>query len=88
MQPVTIIGAALCLSAIWLRYKIEARKAATDAPPRTRTRKQQLKTAKLLFGVLIAFMGINYALQRLNHNLSGSDPDPSLLERIVVFLDK
>jgi hypothetical protein len=87
MQPVTLIGAAVCIGALIFRYKMEeARKAATGAPVRTRSRKQQRETAKLLFGALIALLAIHFALKRLNENLSGSDPDPSLMERVVVFL--
>ncbi len=88
IQPITLLGAALCIGALIFRYKLEeARKAATGAPARTRTPRQQLKTTKLLFAALIAFLAIHFSLQRLNHNLDGQKPEPSLLERAVTFLN-
>jgi len=82
-QPVTILGAALCIAVLFLRYK-----ASVNQPER-RTRKQKLKTAKLLFAALLAWLAISLELRRLDHSLTHSTAyEMSTWDRIVEMLSK
>jgi len=83
IQPITLLGAGLCLSALFLRYRSRPK----DGP--RRSRKQKIKTAKILFAALVAWMGIYYTLQHMTGNLDGTVAQaPSLTERIVSYLSK
>ena len=80
VQPVTILGLALCLGMIYLRAK-----AAKSRP--ASTTKQRLKTAHVLLIAVAVWLVVNFNLQHLNGALSGQTAgEPSTWERIVRFL--
>ena len=83
IQPITLLGAGLCLGVLFLRYRSEPK----DSP--RRSPKQKLKTAKVLLAGLVAWMALYYTLQHMIGNLDGVAPqEPSLLERIVSYFSK
>jgi hypothetical protein len=80
-QPITLLGAGLCLTVLFLRYRSRPK----DSP--RRSSKQKLKTAKVLFAAVVAWMGLYYTLQHMIGNLDQAPAqEPSLMERIVLFL--
>lgn len=80
MQPITILGLAVCL---WVVYQ-RARKSRNQ--PRG-SAKQRFKTAHLLVAALVAWLVINFQLQHLNRAMSGEPQAPqSTWERIVQTL--
>jgi hypothetical protein len=80
-QPITLLGAGLCLTVLFLRY----RNRPKDSP--RRSPKQKLKTAKILTAAVVAWMGLYYTLQHMIGNLDQAPAqEPSLMERIVLFL--
>ena len=80
-QPITLLGAGLCLTVLFLRYRSRPK----DSP--RRSPKQRLKTAKILLAALVAWMGIYYTLQHMIGNLDQAPAqEPSLMERVVLFL--
>lgn len=82
IQPVTLLGAGLCFGVLYLRYRSQPK----DAP--RRTPKQKLKTAKLLFAALLAWLALSFTLQHMIGKLDGADREPSVVERIVAYLSK
>lgn len=81
IQPITILGAALCFGLLYFRYKNRPR----NSPPRTSG--QKLRTVRVLLVVFIAWMAVSFSLQHFIRNLDGApDQKPSLLERIVSSL--
>jgi len=81
IQPITLLGAGLCLGVLFLTYRSRPK----DAP--RRSAKQKLKTAKILLAALVAWMGLYYTLQHMIGNLDRAAPqEPSLMERIVSYL--
>lgn len=81
IQPITLLGAGLCFTALYFKYKSRPK----DAP--RPSAKQKLKTAKILLAALVAWMGLYYTLQHMIGNLDGAPAQgPSLLERTVNFL--
>jgi len=83
IQPITLLGAGLCLSVLFFRYRSRPK----DRP--RRSSKQKLKTAKIMLAALVAWMGLYYTLQHMIGNLDGAVPhEPSLMERIVSYLSK
>jgi hypothetical protein len=83
IQPITLLGAGLCLSVLFLRYRSRPK----DCP--RRSTKQKIKTAKILLAALVAWMGIYYTLQHMIGNLDGAVvQESSLMERIVSYLLK
>jgi hypothetical protein len=82
MQPITIAGVILIFGMLFLKYKT---RPVTAKPSSTR---QRFKTGKLLLSALLVLMAIGFALRRLDRNLDGDNPEPSLMERIVVFLQR
>jgi hypothetical protein len=83
IQPITLLGAGLCLGVLFLRYRSQPK----DSP--RRSPKQKLKTAKVLLAGLVAWMALYYTLQHMIGNLDGVAPqEPSLLERIVSYFSK
>ena len=83
MQPVTLLGAGLCLGVLYLRYRSQPK----DGP--RRTPEQKRKTAKVLFAAFLAWMALYYTLQHMIVKLDGSpDREPSLMERAVFFLSR
>ena|ERR1700694_4399525 len=84
IQPITLLGAGLCLSVLFLRYRSRPK----DSP--RRSTKQKIKTAKILLAALVAWMGIYFTLQHMIiGNLDGAvAQEPSLAERIVSYLSK
>ena len=80
MQPITILGLALCLGVLYLR----ARKARNQPPSSLRKR---FDTAHLLIGAVLVWLVISLKLRHLDHALSG-DPQtpPSTWEQIVQTL--
>ena len=83
IQPITLLGAGLCLSVLFLRYRSRPKDG------QRRSTKQKIKTAKILFAALVAWMGIYYTLQHMIGNLDGTVAQaPSLTERIVSYLSK
>jgi hypothetical protein len=83
-QPITILGAALCFLVLFLRYK-----ASAAQQPERRTTKQKLKTAKLLFAALMAWLLISLELRKLDHSLDHSTPyEMSMWDRFVEAVSK
>ncbi len=82
IQPITLITAGIFFVVLYLRYKSRPK----DGPPRTR--KQQLKTAKLLFAAILGWLAIHYSLQHTMAKMDGADQEPSFMERAVAFLSK
>ena len=83
IQPVTLLGAGLCLGVLALRYRSRPK----DAP--RRTPRQQLKTAKILLAALVAWLALSYSLQHMIGKIDGADAQkPSVMERVVSFLSK
>lgn len=81
IQPITLMGAGLCLAVLFLRYR-----SRTKNRPR-RSTKQKLKTSKILLAGLVAWMALFYTLQHMIGNIDGAVPrEPSLVERIVTYL--
>jgi len=81
IQPITLLGAGLCLGVLFLRYRTRPK----DSP--RRSAKQKLKTGKILLAALLAWMGIYYTLHHMIGNIDGAAPsEPSLMERVVFFL--
>jgi hypothetical protein len=82
MQPITIIGMLLFFGVLFLKYKSQA--ARKRGP-----RRQGFRTAKILLSALLTLMAIGFALRRLNANIDGTAPEPSMVERLVdVLKDK
>jgi amino acid transporter len=80
-QPITLLGAGLCLIVLFLRYRSRPK----DSP--RRSPKQKLKTAKILLAAVVAWMGLYYTLQHMIGNLDqAAAQEPSLMERVVLFL--
>jgi len=80
MQPITILGLALCLAMLYRRAQ-----RARNQPPSSG--KKRLKTAHMLVGVLLAWLMISFNLSHLNHALSGdAEEQPSTWERVVKVL--
>lgn len=82
IQPITILTAGLFFVVIFLRYRSRPK----DGP--RGPRRQRLKTAKLLFAALLAWLAVHYSMQRTLAKMDGADPEPSLIERAVSFLSK
>ena len=83
IQPVTLLGAGLCLGVLYLRYRNQPK----DGP--RRSTKQKLKTAKVLAMALLAWMALSYTLQHQMERLDGEAAhEPSMMERIVAYLSK
>ena len=80
IQPITLLGAGLCLGVLYARYRSQPK----DGP--RRTPKQKIKTAKILFAALLAWMALGYTLQHMIGQIDGADQVPSLMERIVSSL--
>ena len=81
-QPITLLMMGICFALLYVRF----RNRPKDAP--RRTRKQHLKTAKILFGALIAWLAIHYSLQHTLAKMDGGDTEPSTMERLVGFFNK
>lgn len=83
IQPVTLLGAGLCLGVLFLRYRSQPKDGKSSSP------KQRLKFAKVLLVALVAWMGIYYTLQHMIVNIDGAPAqEPSMLERVVRYLEK
>ena len=83
IQPVTLVGAGLCLGVLYYRYRSQPKDGPRSSP------KQKLKFAKLLLAALVAWMGIHYTLKHMIGNIDGAPAqEPSLMERIVRYLGK
>ena len=77
MQPITILGLALCLGVLYLRAR-----AARTQPPRSM--KQRFKTAHLLWAALLAWLVISIELQHLNRSVNGEpQAPPSAWEQVI-----
>jgi hypothetical protein len=71
------------MAVLFWRYR-----ASANQPPQ-RTRKQKLKTAKLLFAALLAWLAISLELRRLDHSLTHSTPyEMSMWDRFVEMLSR
>jgi hypothetical protein len=80
-QPITLLGAGLCLAVLFLRYRSRPKDSPRRGP------KQRLKIAKILLAAVVAWMGIYYTLQHMIGNLDQAPAqEPSLIERVVLFL--
>lgn len=66
IQPITILGAALCFGLLYFRYKNRPR----NSPPRTSG--QKLRTVRVLLVVFIAWMAVSFSLQHFIRNLDGA----------------
>ena len=83
IQPVTLMGAGLCLGVLYLRYRSQPKDGKSSSP------KQKLNFAKVLLAALVAWMGIYYMLQHMIGNIDGAAAqEPSMMERIVRYLGK
>ena len=82
IQPITLLTAGLFFAVLFLRYKSQPK----DHP--RRTKQQTLKTAKILFAALLAWMAISYSLRHTLAKMDGADYEPSMMERLVSFLKK
>jgi uncharacterized protein YabE (DUF348 family) len=83
IQPVTLLGAGLCLGVLFLRYRSQPKDGKSSSP------KQRLKFAKVLLVALVAWMGIYYTLQHMIVNIDGAPAqEPSMMERVVRYLEK
>ena len=76
MQPITMLGLALCLGVLFLRAR-EARNKPGSSP------KQRFKTAHLLVGALILWLVIGFNLKHLDQSISGEPQTQSTWEKIV-----
>jgi hypothetical protein len=86
IQPITLVTAGIFFAVLYLRYRSRPPSQSKDGP--RRTRKQQLKTAKILFAALLAWLAIHYSLQHTIAKMDGADHDPSVMERLVSLLSK
>jgi uncharacterized protein YabE (DUF348 family) len=83
IQPVTLVGAGLCLGVLYLRYRSQPKDGKSSSP------KQKLKFAKVLLVALVAWMGVYYTLQHMIVNIDGAQAqEPSMMERVVRYLSK
>lgn len=83
INPLTLLGAGLCLGALYLRYKSQPPEAHRRSP------KQISKTAKILLAAILAWMTAGYALQHLIGNIDGQhNQEPSTMERAVQLISK
>ena len=87
MQPITLFGVLLCFGVLYWKYQIQRSQAISQTGTKpVRVRGQRMKTAKLLWGALLVWMAVSFALQRLNANIDGVAPPPSIWERLVNWL--
>lgn len=77
-QPFTLLSMGLCFAILYLRYRSQA---ARNQPQSSN--KQRLKTAKLLFGAVIAWLSISFTLKHMIGKIDGNDQEPTVIERIV-----
>jgi len=82
IQPITLVTTGAFFVVLYFRYKSRPK----NGPPRTK--KQQFKTAKLLFAAIVAWLAIHYSLQHSIAQIDGNDQEPSFMERVVAFLSK
>jgi len=82
IQPITLLTAGVFFAMLYWRYRGQPK----DGP--RRTRKQQLKTAKVLFAALLGWLAIHYSLQHTIAKMDGAAHDPSMMERLVTLLSK
>jgi hypothetical protein len=83
IQPVTLLGAGLCLGVLFLRYRSQPKDGKRSSP------KQKLKFVKVLLAALVAWMGIYYTMQHMIVNIDGgAAQEPSMMERVVRYLEK
>jgi len=80
IQPITLLGAGLCFGVLYLRYRSQPK----DGP--RRTPKQKIKTAKILFAALLAWLTLSFTLRHMIGKIDGADQEPSLMERVVSYL--
>ena len=83
INPLTLLGAGLCIGVLVLKYKSQPQSARKSSPPRIR------RTAKILLAAAIAWMSVGYALQHLSASIDGQrNQDESFMERTVHFIKK
>ena len=82
MHPITFVMTGLFCALLYLRYRSRQRKATPN------TRKQRLKTVKILLTALAAWMVVHYSLQHTLAKMDGTDQEPSYLERAAAFFSK
>jgi hypothetical protein len=82
MQPITLLGAAICFWVLYSKYR-NAPKGQTKS-----TRRQKIKLAKMLVGALLALMAITYSMRGLGDRLDGKPHEPTIAERVITFLMK
>jgi len=80
IQPITLIGAGICLAALYAQYKSRPRNA------RRTSLGQKLKLAKIIGIALLAWLSLYYSLQHSIGQIDGNDRPPSLIERAVSAL--
>jgi len=84
IQPITLMGAGLCLGALALRYWIQPKDA-----PKKRSAERIRANTKILLAAVLAWMTVGYALQHLNRSLDGQhEQEESTVERAVHFIAK
>ena len=79
---ITLLCILVCFAVLYFRYRAQRNNN------QRRTTKQKIKTAKILFAALLAWLAIGYALQHLNESIDGAVHPPSLMERVVAYLAK
>lgn len=83
IQPITLLGAGLCIGVLALKYRSQPKNAQPSTP------KQRLKTAKVLLAALAALMAITYSMRSLGEKLDGTVAhEPSFIERVVLYFTK
>ena len=79
IQPITILGAVLCLWVLYAKYR------STPKDQRKSTIQQKIKLAKILIGALLALMAITYSMRGLGDSLDGKTHEPTLAERVITY---
>jgi hypothetical protein len=82
INPITLLGAALCIGALVLKYRSQPAGAPKSSPKKIRA------TAKILLGAILAWMSVGFALRHLSASIDGQHEEESTVERVVHFVEK
>ena len=78
----SLLSVGLVLALLYVKYKSQPKDPAKRNP------KQILKTAKVIFAALIAWLMVSFALQHQIAKMDGTDQEPGMLERVVKYFSK